>query len=101
MNLDVLRTKLLAAARRNPPSDTVPYAFEKRIMARLTALPSPDLWTEWGKAMWRAAVSCVALTLLLSLWAIYFSAPAFNSETSLADLESTVLAPIHAENEIW
>ncbi len=31
MNVDELRRKLIAAARANPPSDHVPYAFEKRI----------------------------------------------------------------------
>ena len=35
MNLAELERKLIAAARANPPSDRVPYAFEKRIMARL------------------------------------------------------------------
>ena len=39
MNLAELERKLIAAARANPPSDRVPYAFEKRIMARLAARP--------------------------------------------------------------
>ena len=43
MNLAELERKLIAAARANPPSDRVPYAFEKRIMARLAAR-SPCRW---------------------------------------------------------
>ena len=56
MNLDDLQKKLLAAARSHPPVDAVPYAFEKRIMARLGAARNvADGWTFWGRALWRAA----------------------------------------------
>ena len=44
MNLAELEQKLVAAARANPPSDGVPYAFEKRIMARLATRPVMDDW---------------------------------------------------------
>jgi len=37
MNLAGLQRKLIAAARANPPSDRVPFAFEKRILAQLRA----------------------------------------------------------------
>ncbi|MDQ6631813.1 MAG: hypothetical protein M3Y82_08645 [Verrucomicrobiota bacterium] len=67
MNLNELEKKLLAAARKNPPSDQVPYAFEKRILAHLTK-PAADLWHLWGKSLSRAAASCVALMLLLGVW---------------------------------
>ena len=55
MNLAELERKLIAAARANPPSDRVPYAFEKRIMARLAARPVADGWALWARALWRAA----------------------------------------------
>ena len=48
MNLAELERKLIAAARANPPSDRVPYAFEKRIMARLAARPVVDGWALWA-----------------------------------------------------
>ena len=35
MNLDNLHNKLITAARATPADDRVPYAFEKRVMARL------------------------------------------------------------------
>ena len=53
MNLAELERKLIAAARANPPSDRVPYAFEKRIMARLAAWPVADSWALWARALWR------------------------------------------------
>jgi hypothetical protein len=69
MNIDRLRAKLIAAARKDPPSEEVPYAFEKRILARLAAAPAPDFWALWGRPLWQAALACVAITLLCGLWA--------------------------------
>ena len=66
MNLEHLQKKLLAAARANPPEDRVPYAFEKRILARLAAQPATDGSALWARALWRAAVPCVAVTILLA-----------------------------------
>jgi hypothetical protein len=44
MQLDSLKQKLIAAARQDAPSDRVPFAFEKRIMARLAGAGVPDGW---------------------------------------------------------
>src|SRR5262249_39605407 len=68
MNLESLRQKLLATARANPPEDRVPYAFEKRIMARLSHQPALDAAAVWALGLWRAAAPCVAIALLLSVW---------------------------------
>nr|MBP9901087.1 hypothetical protein [Verrucomicrobiota bacterium] len=68
MNLEPLQQKLLAAARAHPPADRVPYAFEQRIRANLSTLPPVDLAALWARALWRAAVTCVAVTLLLATW---------------------------------
>ena len=68
MNLDELHKKLLAAARANPPSDHVPYAFEKRIAALLTSRPALDPLTLWARALWRAAAPCAAIMLVLGVW---------------------------------
>jgi anti-sigma-K factor RskA len=64
MNLAPLHDKLIAAAKRDAPGDRVPYAFEKRIMARIAALPVPDPWALWGGALWRAAGACVAVMVV-------------------------------------
>ncbi len=97
MKLDGLQHKLIAAARANPPSDHVPLAFEKRIVARLTARLVPDEWALWARAMWRAAASCVAITLLFSAWT--FLAPNHGAPANdlSQDFENTLLAAVGQE----
>jgi len=68
MNLDQLQKKLLAAARANPPGDSVPYAFEKRISALLKSRPIEDPLSLWARALWRAAAPCAAIMLVLGIW---------------------------------
>ena len=70
MNLSELQKKLLAAARRNPPGEQVPFAFEKRIMARLTTTPKPSEWLAWSRSLWFGAAASVAVALLASVWPI-------------------------------
>ena len=103
MNLDRLNQKLIAAARRNAPSDHVPYAFEKRIMARLAAVPVPDSLALWARAFWRAAVPCVAVVLLLGFCAFFLpvekpvatTVASSTSTTELSqDFENTLLAAV-------
>jgi hypothetical protein len=104
MNMPELERKLIAVARRNPPSERVPFAFEKRIIAHLMTSPRLDSWTLWGRAMWRAAVSCLGIMLLLSTWALFTgnaNAPAIgsngNSDDLSAEFENTVLAAANQE----
>ena len=100
MNIDELRNKLVAAARALPPSDAVPYAFEKRIMAALRAQAPVDVWALWSRLLWRAAAPCVAIMLAVSLWAMMDNTG--KSSTSLAaDLDRTVWGPLSSLNESW
>ena len=100
MNLEPLRQKLLAAARVNPPSDRVPYAFEKRILARLAQSPPLDLAARWARALWRAAAPCVGLALLLGAWSFVGgqnnSGPAglTDSDDFASHFEQTMLAAV-------
>jgi len=71
MNLEHLQNKLLAAAKANPPADRVPLAFEKRVLAHLTAKSPVDLTTLWSRALWRATVPCLALMLVLTGFALF------------------------------
>ena len=73
MNLDNLQRKLIAAARAAQPNDRVPHAFEKRIMARLAETARVDLLGAWGAALWRAAVSCLAIVVLSGAWSLWTS----------------------------
>jgi hypothetical protein len=100
MNLNELHAKLIAAARKNPPGGHVPYAFEKRIMSRLAAVRAPNVWALWGRPLWRAALSCVAITILCGLWTL-----AAHRATDAAagnfsqDFEAAVFAPFNEHLE--
>jgi hypothetical protein len=94
MNLAELERKLIAAARANPPSERVPYAFEKRIMASLAARPVMDDWALWARALWRAAAPCVAIMLLLGAWSLFSSQSSTSSNDLSQDLEKTLLAAV-------
>jgi hypothetical protein len=102
MNASDLQTKLIEAARKEPPQDQVPYAFEKRIMARLAGLSPLNSWALWGRPLWRAALSCVAITLLCGIWSMA-SAPKADTADSFAQaFERAVFASAdqHLE-DIW
>ena len=94
MDLSGLEKKLMAAARSTPTGEQVPYAFEKRIMARLTALPQADEWTWWSRALWRGAGACAAITLLFSAWSLS-SFHTSAKPNSADDLEEVVLASVN------
>jgi hypothetical protein len=86
MNLARLHGKLIAAARANPPGDQVPYAFEKRVLARLGAARAEDSWALWGRALWRGALACLVVAIGLSVWS-------FQANPELdADLESAMVS---------
>lgn len=99
MNVIELHQKLVAAARANPPSSRVPYAFEKRIMAQLRSCPALDAWAFWAHALWRATAPCLAIAILLGAFT-YFdrSTPATNGNNLSQDFENTVLAAVYQDN---
>ncbi|HWH72536.1 MAG TPA: hypothetical protein VNT26_24455 [Candidatus Sulfotelmatobacter sp.] len=92
MDLDKLQHKLITAARSAAPSDRVPYAFEKRVLAQLKAQAPVDAWAVWGRALWRATAPCIAIMVLLSAWS-FFGPTASAPGTDLSqEFENTVLA---------
>ena len=95
MNLSEMHRKLIAAARSNPPAETVPYAFEKRIMARLENARTEDAWGLWGRALWRGAFACAALSAVLSLWTLQVNG------NEPQDLESTMTAAAEQLVDSW
>lgn len=102
MNLTELQRKLLAAARSNPPSEQVPYAFQTRVMARLRGHAIPDTWGLWAGALWRATVPCVAIVILLSAWSFFATPKPAPSDLS-QEFENTVLAAANQQvsDSIW
>lgn len=103
MKLEQLQQKLLAVARTNPPGDRVPYAFEKRILARLKESPAFDVSALWARALWRAAAPCVALTLLLGVWSFIGAGDdaASDNEELSQRFEQTLLAAVDETEEVW
>jgi hypothetical protein len=100
MNLDALQQKLIAAARAHPPTDSVPYAFERRILARLAGLPGEDSRVLWGRALWRAAAACVGVSLLLGALS-FFSMDGGAGSSQDQDFESTVFAAAQQLSDSW
>lgn len=100
MNLRELESKLLAAARRHPPSEHVPYAFERRIMARLIGAIPVEPWAVWTRVWWRAAAPCLAITLVLGAWS--YSVDGRTEHPTLdTELESTVYAAMGTAADPW
>jgi anti-sigma-K factor RskA len=101
MNLVELQKKLIAAAQANLPSDQVPYAFEKRVTALLASRVAPDNLSLWVRGLWRAAVSCVAVCVLLGAWAFFNQAtPAGGSADDLSqNFENTLLASVDQNDQ--
>jgi hypothetical protein len=88
MNVAELKSKLIAAARREAVRDEVPYAFEQRVMARLAHPAVPDSWGLWAQALWRAAAPCIAITLLLTAWSL--SSPEVTGTTGEVNLNQEI-----------
>jgi hypothetical protein len=101
MNTDELQKRLLKAARALPVSDHAPYAFERRIMAKLAAQPVLDAWALWSRFLWRAAAPCVGIMLVLTFWTLLANPPNRPSDTLAADFERTVWGPLSSIDESW
>jgi hypothetical protein len=53
----------MAEAKAKPPPDSVPYAFEARVMHCVGTQPKPDVALAWVAGLWHAVVPCAALAL--------------------------------------
>ena len=102
MNLSLLQETLIRAARRAVPRDEVPYAFEKRITARIRGLRIADDATLWARALWKAAVPCTTLMLLMAVVTVFSEAAPRTVETAdlQTQLETTLMASVSLENDL-
>ena len=102
MNLSELHSKLIAAARANPPDDRVPYAFEQRIMARITGKTAVDPWGFLGRAFSRAAVCCVVFMLVAAASSFFLPGASLfasaSDKTFSQDVEQTLFAAVDSNN---
>ena len=99
MNLNELQNRLLAAARAHPPDDRVPYAFEKRILARLAEKAVLDASAWWLRGLWRAAASCVAICVLSGAWTFFSPAGTSSADELSQQFENTVFAAVDQDAE--
>jgi hypothetical protein len=97
MNLSELQNKLIASAKTEVLDDHVPYAFEKRVTALLAARVVPDNLALWVRGLWRAAVSCVAISMLLGAWT--FFNPATTADDFSQTFENTLLASVDQSDQ--
>jgi len=89
-------TELIRLARNVPEDMRVPYAFEKRVIARLR-MPQ-DTWAVWLPLMKKAAFGGLAVLALTSIFVGYVhERPA---DLLAGDLERTVLASVNID-ETW
>ena len=95
MTVDELFRKLIAAAQSQDPDDSVPYAFEKRIMARLNSRPALDIWTCWARILWRAAAPCLAIMAVFSIWTLFSGSLDNPAEPLGNQLENTLVAAVY------
>ena len=71
----------------------MPYAFEQRVMAavRASARGASDPAREWAGSLWKAAFSCLAVTVFLGGWAYLVPLDPANDDLGAA-VEDVVLA---------
>ncbi|MBK9137515.1 MAG: hypothetical protein IPM17_01925 [Verrucomicrobia bacterium] len=101
INLSQLERALLSAAKRVPPDERVPYAFEQRVMARLRERPAADSWAEWAAALWRAAVPCLGVAVALGVWAMGPGGLRGNEFSPDSDLETALYSVVDTTTESW
>lgn len=83
--------KFLTVARELPVNERTPYAFEKRIMARIAHAPV-DTVSEWAHVLWRAVAPCVGI-MLVAAAASFAAMSGDTTPDESPDLEATVFAP--------
>jgi hypothetical protein len=100
MNLAELERKLIAAARSHPPDDRVPYAFSKRVMARVQSRPAVDGVALWANALWRSAAACLVVVLLVGAAAFFLPRATHSSSDLSQDFETTMLSAADQETDL-
>ncbi len=95
--------RFVQTARRVPSDERVPFGFERRIMAHLHDQPALDPLSFWVLGLWRAAVPCLAVMLLITAWSslIVSSSASAQSESIGTELQLTMTQPLLALEETW
>lgn len=99
MDLAELERKLIAAARVNPPDETVPIAFEKRVMARIAEVHGPSYASLWAQGLWRGALASMTAAGVVCGAVLLFGLRSDRAEEFADQFESTMLAAVELEPE--
>jgi len=99
--LTALERRLIRTARSSAEDNRVPYAFERRIMARLASRPAVDMASLWSRALWRAAIPCIASALLLGAWSFWPEENPTVRADFPVEFESAVLVAVDLSHAAW
>lgn len=96
MNVERLQSALIAAAKNPAPSREVPAFFVKRVMARLG--PGKPVLRHWSSDLWRAALTCSALALVVAGWTL-LSSDSSGTDWSQEFEHTVIVAAVAQESE--
>ena len=85
--------EFVTLARSLPRDERTPYAFEKRIMARLGDVPVLDALAFWTQSLWKAILPCVGVMAIVGIISAFQPFDATTAEFDELDIESVVLEP--------
>jgi hypothetical protein len=80
--------RFLKFARNLPGNEHVPYAFEKRIMARIRELLTPAPLAFCSRMLWRAVVPCFGVMILAALFSTKEPTAAFIDQATFDPAET-------------
>lgn len=102
MKVKSLHKLLIETARKLPEKDCVPASFEKRIMSHIDAEGLTDALTLWAKGLWRAAIPCLTLMMLIGTLNV-IDRQESQVDPLAEDLELTMLKPFDelSFEELW
>ncbi len=85
--------RFVELAREWPNNEYAPYAFEKRVMARLREVRVADGLSLWTQALWRATGPCLAIMILTATISFLTMGNDLAVDGDGGDLETAVFAP--------
>ena len=99
--IEQLQNELLKTGKSIREDDSVPYAFEQRIMAQLRQATQRDTWANWSMALWRGLAPCLGIAILTITWFVMNLDSMASSPTLEVALEDTLAVPVSTDTDLW